>query len=576
MMDPAYFSPRFLLLSVCAPSALFALTGEAAGIPVYSPEVSIGYVYEDTGVEGEPRYSHAPDVVRFQGTYLAVWMGNPNGSEGKPGQALYLSTSTDFTIWSPPQTLFSDIYGWAVPWQPALVNVHDEDLYCAWSMPSEGRLVVSRTTDGKTWTHQDVPAAPGAVQDRLTGFPTGHGLVTSKGRILIPCSLPPVSKKGLWIRNRLQAVLISDDNGTSWYWSEPIAGAQWSGHGGDPAQHGDDDQIYHWELSLYEQADGTLRFLARNTSRMPDPGREDYRTLLTGESRDGGLSWTEAVPVEIDSLSARPFAAKASPSEGLLAVANDWVRSVPQSSWNTRFGLSLFLSPVDDPNLLLPGPLVQPENGLACYPDGIVSGDALYLVYTQGRGEHGYANIGATRVEPLPDFTRPFLLPRGARQGLTLDDTLARFSLPESSLALVLPPELTAKEKLTLQFETRLDALARNMSILEVGGKTRAGVRLRVSMDPTTGQPRYEAARAGDNAWQLIGHASEGDWNPFTVTLENHGVTLQLNDNPPVRLPGPVLRKISFGGLSEAPAWPRPRKSGNPAWSLSLSSIAVN
>ena len=450
-------------------------------------------------------------------------------------------------------------------------------LYCAWSIPNQSRLILSSTTDGIHWTHSDAPNAPASVKERLTGFPAGHGMVTSKDVILIPCSLPPAGRKGLWIRNRQQAVLRSQDAGKTWSWSKPILGGKWSEQGIDPAGHHNDDQIYHWELSLFESADGTLGYIARCTSRMSDPKSQDYRTLLAGKSTDGGLTWTQANPIEIDSVSARPFAVKTNPNDGLMLVANDWVRSVPLPSWNTRFGLSLMLGPTDNPDLLLPGPMLQPTHGLACYPNGMINDGKLYVVYTQDRGKYGYANIGTAVVETLPDFSTPFLLPRGARNGLILKDNVAQFTLPESSLSLVLTRALSEQPILNLAFKTRMDQTTNASPILQIGGKTRQGLQIRVYQNPSTNKPSYQAKLAGNHPWQELGPAIPQMWNSFNIQITTSTITITVNNNPAIELPIVVLRKICFGGLSVKPAWPRPAHNIRPSiTSLKLDSIVVH
>jgi hypothetical protein len=463
-----------------------------------------------------------------------------------------------------------------IPWQPAFVNYRDEVLFCAWSIFGENRLIVSRTTDGVTWTHTDAPNAPDSLKGTVTGFPSGHGLLTSRDELLIPCSLPPTGEKGLWIRNPYQAVLRSTDAGRTWHWSQPIQGSLWSASGNDPAHHDGDDAIYHWELSLFEKTDGELGYVARNTSRMPDPKFENYLTVLTGESTNHGLTWTRASPAQIDSVSARPFAAKRSPADGLFVVTNDWVRTVPQPAWNTRSGLSLMLSPVDDPNLLLPGPLVQPDATVACYPNGFIHENRLHLIYTQGRGEYGYANIRTAVIDPLPDFNAPFLLPRDARSGLLINDRIASFRLPESTLGLVLTQELTEKPDLVLTFESRMDSATNEFPLLSIGGKIRNGVNIRIAAIPGAGDHRYQARLSGSDTWQDITPCELNRWNRVTIELRLESVILAINDAAPVHFSGPILRKIAFGGLHTAPVWPRPSKANPPpVITLRLDSIHV-
>ena len=57
-----------------------------------------------------------------------------------------------------------------------------------------------------------------------------------------------------------------------------------------------------------------------------------------------------------------------------------------------------------------------------------VADGRLYISYT-------YDGIFGSVVESLPDFSRPFLLPRGGRQGLRIEGPIAHFDKRESSLS---------------------------------------------------------------------------------------------------------------------------------------------
>jgi len=56
-------------------------------------------------------------------------------------------------------------------------------------------------------------------------------------------------------------------------------------------------------------------------------------------------------------------------------------------------------------------------------------------------------------IEQLPDFSRPFFLPRGGRSGLRFDGDIAIFEQRQSSLGVVLTKELTLQPKLRMAFD---------------------------------------------------------------------------------------------------------------------------
>lgn len=572
--------------------SLLAVTlakAEQSGPPleVYQPEVVTGLIYAADSSPDSPRYNHCADIVRFQGKFFALWMGNTEKGEAKPGQSIYVSVSDDFKSWSRPTRPFtvelgtcpaSDTEAGLIQWQPALVNYRDEILYCAWSLFESGRTFISSTTDGIHWTTREIPNAPTSLQGKVTGFPCGHGLVTSRGLILIPCALPPLvtpKRPRLSIKNPYQAVLRSSDGGRNWEWSEPIEGSTWTAVGDNPLRYGGDETIYHWEFSLFEQEKGEIGYLARNTSRMPNP-QMDYPTILTGTSADGGRTWSKAVPVDIDSVSARPFASSGNTQNSLLLVANDWVRSVPEPSWKTRYNLSLFVSPSGHPDLLLPGPLLQPAGGrLACYPNGFIHENALFTVYTYDYNAYGYAEIRTALVKPLPDFKRPFLLPRGGRIGLVIKEKEARFDQPEATLGLVLTEVLKAQSKLGLAFTCQINPCGgREVPVLTLGGKSRAGVVIRARTDASGKRNVFEMREAGASDWKELAPFEWGKENHFTIRLDEGECSISVNGISPIRLSQKIWRKIAFGGLYSPPIWPRP-SGGTAGMIIPLDSIRV-
>lgn len=142
------------------------------------------------------KYNHDVDIVKFKGRFIAAWNGNEARAEDVPGQFNFLSVSDDFEHWSAPVRMFTAEAGATNPvesdnqWQPNFINWEDKILFCAWSDFVARRLFIATSDDGVHWNNVEVTNSPAALKGKACGFPTNHGLLTSKGVMLFPCSLP--------------------------------------------------------------------------------------------------------------------------------------------------------------------------------------------------------------------------------------------------------------------------------------------------------------------------------------------------------------------------------------------------
>lgn len=544
-------------------------------LEIYRPTVKTCDIYfPHPGKQPVLKYNHDVDIVRFKGRYLAAWNANETGAEDVPGQYNFLSVSDDFENWTTPVRLFRAEAGSENPvesdnqWQPSFINDRDQTLFCAWCDYNARRTFVSTSTDGLHWRNRDVASAPPSLAGQVVAFPTNHGLTTSKGVMLFPCSLPVAEKKCIVGHTRYAGILRSDDGGRSWNWSQPIEAVTWSSLREDPKLFGG-EMIALWEPAIFEQADGRIGLLIRNSTAQEDGNIEEkpHRMLLYATSSDQGRTWTKCRPVEVDTICSRNYSvAGVGTPDSLLMVMNDNNVRVPQRISHDRYFLSLYLSPVCDPDLLLPGPVVQPEGGLAFYPNGFVDGNRLLLAYT-------YAGIRGSVVEPLPDFRQPFLLPRGGRPGLRIEGRTAYFAQRQSTLGLVLNEALTKQETVRLDFKVNVDCYSGgDFPILTLGGKTHNGGSLSAVYNPTTKRDVFQARLGGKQVDAAPFRL--GQWNQVSVTLSRKGTAIAVNGGQPAEFPTPVLRKICFGGLYVRPEWPMGMSRGSEI-RLDLDSITV-
>jgi hypothetical protein len=531
----------------------------AEPLPIYQPKVKTADIYfHHPGTKPALKYNHDVDIVKFKGRYFAAWNANAAGAEDVPGQYNFLSISDDFEHWSAPVRLFTRDAAAENPvetdnqWQPIFINWRDETLFCAWCDYNARKTYIATSTDGVHWRNREVPTAPPSLAGQVVGFPTNHGLLTSKGVMMFPCSLSEVEEKCKPGHTRYAGVLLSSDGGKTWTWSEPIGALLWSKIGEKPAEFGG-ELVTIWEPMLFEQADGKIGLLIRNSTAQDNPERAEkpHRMLLYATSSDHGRTWTKARSVEVDTICSRNYAVSGvGTRDSLLMVMNDNNVQVPDRISHDRYFLSLYCSPVCDPDLLLPGPVIQPQGGTAFYPNGFVDGGKLYVAYTYPAGIH------SSVIEPLPDFSKPFLLPRAGRPGLKIENGIAVFGQRQSSLGLVLTEKLTRQPKLRLAFDVNVNRYSGgDWPVLTLGGKTRDGTAIRAVYSADRKTDVFQIRTHG-NEWTDIAPFKMKEWNHFEIELTTDSLSVSVNKSPAQVLKKPVLRKICFGGLYVAPEWP--------------------
>lgn len=533
-------------------------------ITEYRPTVRQTYVYcPHPGETHYLKYNHDADVVRFKGRYIAAWNANAENMEGIPGQYNFIAYSDDFMDWTAPELMFfSDRCVGPVDdvcqWCPIFINFHDEILFCAWCTTGTPRTFISHSTDGVHWTNVEVETAPDALRGQVFGFPTNHGFICKDGRMIFPCSLPypfPIDTPTGSLYNyslpdtEYTGLLMSDDGGEHWHWSQPIRTADWADFGESAAER-DAPFPRIWEPSVFEEGNGRLGLIVRNSTAQGRHARieKPHQMLYYCYSDDRGETFTPAYPVELHTVSSRSFAVSDTGDEPpLYMLNNDNHVRVPQPAARDRYHMALFVAPIPDPDLLLPGPVVQPELGTCCYPNGFLQDGGLYFTAS-------YRGVIAGIVEALPDFSRPFLLPRDARRFLTREGDMYRFASRTSSLGLVLTAAATRADTLTLRFRCQVAFYSGEpFVLLTVGGTSRDGFTLTARYDPEAGHDVIEAI-CTDGTAVRVGNLTRKQWMDIRITLDAAHADIQCDDAH-AALPVKALRKLSFGGLYEKPIW---------------------
>ncbi|MBM4153551.1 MAG: exo-alpha-sialidase [Lentisphaerae bacterium] len=520
-------------------------------------------------------YNHDSDITLFKGRYVAVWNANPEiPEESRPGQLNYLSVSDDFQKWSVPVALFTsqggatnpvDSTGMSFQWQPNFINLRNQTLFCAWCVTGpEAATYVSKSSDGLHWENiritdplpksYDSGASPNA-----TPFPSNHGLLTKSGSMLFPiCLAPAAMPKGKPLQ---VCALISKDVGKSWHWGEftPVLPVQQFLKPGK-TNTGDKKDVHVWEPHFFEHPDGRIGLLVRVSNAAPEDGLTADQMILYAESKDGGVNFSTPRAVDIETISSRHQSfSMARSSSDLMLVANDWLPGYSRTLRDRHF-LSLYFSPVCDPDFLIPGPVIQQRGTTGHYPNGEINNGEMIISYSYGVKPRA---IYASRIKNLPDFRTPFFLRRESRPAMIINeaDRVAYFPETFSSLGLVLTKDLTEQKQLTLEFAAKLltvpafypgqsmDEAVNGMTLLTIGAVDHHTTQIRV----TRPLPPYHVEVLRDHKWVKVTEVTLREPIRVSVEMTDKDYTVRVNDAKSLTVSGKLNRKINFGGFYTDP-----------------------
>jgi len=172
------------------------------------------------------------------------------------------------------------------------------------------RVFVASSEDGMHWNNREGGQRADRTFREACGFPTNHGLISEAGHPPVP--LQPAfhgHSAALVGRTRYAGILRSVDAGRTWTWSEPIEAVRGLSSGRIRKSLAA-IFITLWEPMVFEQADGRLGLLIRNSTAQENPERTEkpHRMLSTAPSDDQGQHWSKARPVEVDTICSRNFA----------------------------------------------------------------------------------------------------------------------------------------------------------------------------------------------------------------------------------------------------------------------------
>jgi predicted neuraminidase len=335
----------------------------AAAVPTFAADPVQEFIYTTAPFPS----AHASTLVETSnGDVLAAWFGGAR--EGANDVAIWASRRTAVGTWSSPVELVREP---GVPcWNPVLFKTRDGHLWLYYKFGPNvrswtGARIVS-TDEGKTWSKPEhLPAGLlGPIKDKP--------LVLPNGNIVSGTSVESYTSWATWIDR-------SSDNGKTWWKSGPITvpaqfvNSSTPDAGATPAEH----VSGIIQPAVVNLGHGHLRLYARST--------RDIGRICVSDSRDNGVTWTEAHPIDLPN-----------PNSGIDAVglSDGRVALIFNNTTKGRSPLNVAISS-DGEHFTIVSTL-EDQPGEFSYP-AIIQGKSgkLLMTYTWNRQRIRYAELTA-------------------------------------------------------------------------------------------------------------------------------------------------------------------------------------
>ncbi|MEI8206732.1 MAG: exo-alpha-sialidase [Kiritimatiellales bacterium] len=388
---------------------------------LFKPAVESFVIYKGQLREGAYGYNHDVSVEWFNGQFYAVWNAHPSTViEGDAGQVNVLSNSPDFKNWSQPvpflheaQYVENPVYNpEIVAWQPNLLNIDDEELWCTWcychpvakseKCRDSGTYLSILKKGAERWVTSK-------IVDRLeingmpaVGFPTQNPFRCSSGRVIAPMVFLNTSQQTLRDENdekkncMWDVCAYTDDGGKTWSFSNPMSRV--------------DDHFGQWEPFFYEQADGKLRGIMRNFGGGDLMACTQWQmtTVGTGVEKGTRVQFNPDIQYAgIETGRARPQVFRIPDGRFALLMNDNF------NLRGSRLNLSVFFSR-SGKNDFVAGIPFSPHELYSTYPQGVEHDGKLYIAHTATENEHKQWYIRGAIIEaPKPD--EYYLWPRSKR-----------------------------------------------------------------------------------------------------------------------------------------------------------------
>lgn len=529
---------------------------------VYQPRIHPVTLYDGKFGTGEYPYNHMVSVEWFNGLFYAVWGAHRDtNKEGQPGQINVLATSTDFVNWTHPVDLSGPevsenpvIYPEEVYWQPDLLNVDDEELWCMWSFgkercttpthpgwqdPESGKgLYLSRLSKepGAKWRHKKIMGLVEMEGRHWAPFVSQNPFLCDDGRVIAPLTLvhDVVDEDG----QRQEPIRMSnvcawtDDASDTWELSNPLTRV--------------DEYYVQWEPFFFQQADGRIRGYLRNFLH---GGRhitstQWQLTCVSNVSRKGEPIVFDRDPqyayIETGRTRAQAFRA---PGDRYCLLMND-----VDTHQGARFNQAVYFSRTGNNDFVASLPY-SPRFVYATYSQGVAHDDKLYVAYTTTENKHHRWRIRGAIYDPAPAPDTFYIWPREkcfernefvyAAQPLMREwdgrQTL-QFAHQASAGVEVDPVDFEAGQGLTVSFDVMVLSLQDkgNLVLCSLGDK----MPIRIGM-PSNRPDRLYAW--GYDEWQPVGYLPRNEWHRITIRFGRDSFSVRIDEGQEVEFRNPIV-----------------------------------
>ena len=552
----------------------------------YRPVVTEGVIYSGTFGAGEFAYNHMVSIEHFAGRYYAAWGANANTNrEGKPGQINVLAVSDDFVRWSHPLDLAGPelsenpvVEPDEVFWQPELLNVNDEELWCMWSFgkeagtvtggrgwgdPQHGKgLWLSRldAADGARWRHAKIMDLVDIGGLSCAPFISQNPFLCSTGRIVAPLTLVHDPRDpngggepaGEAVR-MFNACAWTDDNGKSWQLSNPISRV--------------DEPFGQWEPHFREAADGTIHGIMRNFDlperrKTPLPPVERQLAVAGGTSEKGKPIVFEREPryAWIETGRTRSQVFRCEDGRRWCMLGAD-----AYTPLGARLQLAVYFSRTGAADFVA-GPRYGPRHTYATYSQGLAHNGKLLTAFTTTENRHSVWRILTAVLDPAPAADRFYIWPREKH----IDDDVSLYTEPPKPKRLdgrhalhvrmrgsagveIDPVDFACGQRLRVRLPVKVLRLQHrgNLVFCSLGDR----IPIRLAMPGNRPGTLYVY---GKEAWQCAGELPIGAWQTIDAVFGGDAVEVAVNgearriENP---LPNPTPR-LYLGSGYETDEYP--------------------
>lgn len=400
---------------------------------IYDPEI-----VTSTVIDGYTSpLTHAADqtIAYYQGTFFVVCDNSEGYNDAAPGQAVWMSTSSDGRTWSAPFQPFRDsdyctnpvtIPEWAVDWQPNLVVVGDE-LWVTWT--SDNAYISKLSSPSGKWTNYRFEYVGGAPY--ITSV---IGETAGEGRTLRPvfdsisdwypffCQSPTVLKDGTvvcpLIEESLSTLSTSTTNTDTFTRAKKypvlyktVNGTDWSAVRIDPSPMLD---FASWEPFVVQDRAGNVYTYIRNL----DAGAKDEDMLWVAVSRDNAQTFTAPFSTKLLVPSTRGGVKQLSTHRWMMAhvdQAAGSTQSQTASLAKNRTNGAVFFSRRADTDFI-PGINFSAgsNDNYISYPSIAVNDGKAFIAYSAERGSDPLTKrrLLVAELSELPDDTHAYVHPR--------------------------------------------------------------------------------------------------------------------------------------------------------------------